>query len=578
MQPTYVTPAVSIPNPALGSSPLGTPVDIYRNPLPLANGSLLAVHSPVTQYDSNSGTAAAPKSRYAFHLRMLVSSGTTMVPDSSLTVTSPQNVNLSYYAGGSPITYSGAPLWELDPVEVIDRTASKPAQLNSSIAAVEQTVFDEEGVHAPTYQSYLRSGGLALVVGRNVTRRDAADRQQPFNLKVSWSATQTLGAAGKVYDIGWMQFFQADALRAYTFNGSNMSAPPQPGRRLMPVPLHGPALSEMPAVPGAPQGAVRLADDGSWAAVLPAGRALTWQLLDGTGALSQVKERMEVTFAPGEVRTCAVCHGVNSHDQAGNLGVPVTKPMALRPVLQFWKASHPPGSVQHIIASTNVLKGAGVATIAVSRTGGSTGPVSVDYSTADGTALAGTDYTASYGTLTWADGDTSSKSIAVPLLNNATIGPSKSLTVTLSNPLYATIGSAAVNTTTIAETPFKAWLYAYFGAAANTTSGPTADTDADGLPNLVEYATFQNPLASSSLPSAVTEGSNITLTYLRRDDLVLSGVTVAVEWTTDLKGTWSSNGVSETVLGNAGGIETVKASVPMNGNTQLFLRLRATSQ
>jgi hypothetical protein len=219
-----------------------------------------------------------------------------------------------------------------------------------------------------------------------------------------------------------------------------------------------------------------------------------------------------------------------------------------------------------------------VATIAVSRTGGSTGPVSVDFSTADGSALAGTDYTASYGTLTWADGDTSSKSITVPLLSNATIGPSKSLTVTLSNPLYATIGSAAVNTTTIAETPFKAWLYGYFGTAANTTSGPTADSDDDGLPNIVEYATSQNPLATSSLPAAITEGSNITLTYLRRNDLVLSGVTVAVEWTTDLKGTWSSNGVSETVLGNVGGIETVKASVPMNANTQLFLRLRMTSQ
>jgi hypothetical protein len=578
MQPAYLTPPVSIPNPALGSAPLGTPVDIYRNPVPLANGSLLAVHTPVTQYDSNSGTPTAPKSRYAFHLRMLVSNGTTMVPDSSLTVTSPQNVNLSYYAAGSLITYSGAPLWELDPVEVIDRTATKPAQLNSSIAAVEQSVFDEEGVHAPTYQNYLRNADLALVVGRNVTRRDAADRQQPFNLKVSWSTTQTVGAAGKIYDVGWMQFFQADALRAYTLNGANLNAPPQPGRRLMPVALHGAALNEMPAAPGAPPGAVKLADDGSWAAVLPAGRALTWQLLDGAGTSSQVKERMEVTFAPGEVRTCAVCHGVNSHDQAGNLGVPVTKPTALRSVLQYWKVNHPPGSIQHTATSTNVLKSAGLAAILVSRTGGSTGPASVDFSTADGTAVAGTDYTASYGTLTWADGDTSTKSIAIPLLNNPAIGPSKSLTVSLSNPLYATIGSAAVNTTTIAESPFKAWLYNYFGSAANTTSGPAADSDGDGLPNLIEYVTSQNPLVSSSLLSVVPEGQNLTLTYLRRDDLALSNVTVAVEWTTDFQGAWNTIGVSETVLGKVGGIETVKASVPMNGKTKLFLRLHATAQ
>jgi hypothetical protein len=42
----------------------------------------------------------------------------------------------------------------------------------------------------------------------------------------------------------------------------------------------------------------------------------------------------------------------------------------------------------------------------VTRGGGKTEAVTVDYATADGTAAAGTDYTAVSGTLTFASGDT----------------------------------------------------------------------------------------------------------------------------------------------------------------------------
>src|SRR5262249_14126243 len=157
---------------------------------------------------------------------------------------------------------------------------------------------------------------------------------------------------------------------AYTHNGGNPNALPAPGRRVMPVPLHD-TLSEMPTVQGAPAGSVKIGDDGSWAAIVPAGRALTWQMLNGAATQAQVRERYEVTFAPGEVRTCAVCHGVNTADQAGNLGAPVNKPDALRTLLQFWRTNHPPGAVQHANSSANVLKNAGTAMLSVTRTGGS---------------------------------------------------------------------------------------------------------------------------------------------------------------------------------------------------------------
>lgn len=53
----------------------------------------------------------------------------------------------------------------------------------------------------------------------------------------------------------------------------------------------------------------------------------------------------------------------------------------------------------------------------VRRTGGSTGQLSVDYRTVDLSAAAGSDYVATSGTVTWADGDPGDKTISITVLN-----------------------------------------------------------------------------------------------------------------------------------------------------------------
>ena len=577
MQITYVTPFVIVPNTALGASPLGTAADIYRNPLPLSNNSLLAVHAAVKQYDSNIGADGQhPLSRYDFKLKMLMTSGANMVPDNSVVLITPHNVSLNYYASGALITYNNAPLWELDPVEVVPR--NPPVQLGTSVASVEQTVFAEEGVDLPTDQTNLRNQYMAMVVNRNSTRRDAADKQQPYNLKVSWSATQTLGAGGKIYDIGWVQILQADAIRGFT-HSSNANATPQPGRRMLPIPLHD-TTSEMPTVAGAPAGAVKIGNDGSWAAMLPAGRAVTWHMMDGTATKSQVKERYWVSFAPGEVRTCAVCHGVNTVDQAGNLGVPANKPSALRDLLQYWKGNNPPGSMQHTAASVTALKNAGSATLHVARTGGSTGPVTASF-TLSGSAVAGVDYTAPVSTsLTWADGDTADKLIALPLLNPATIAASKTVIATLSNPVNGSLGAQTVSTLTLQEPPFQSWLFDAFGSNANNLAiaDDTADPDHDGMENLLEYGLNANPNLSSATAQPAGGVQKIggidylTLTYVR--DTSKTDLTYQAESSASLgAGSWSP--LADSITGTAGVLETHLAKVPV-GAGAAFLRLRVT--
>jgi hypothetical protein len=81
------------------------------------------------------------------------------------------------------------------------------------------------------------------------------------------------------------------------------------------------------------------------AAIVPARRAMSWQLTDtnGTGV---VRERYWITFQPGEVRTCASCHGVNTVDQA-NHPPPTNTPLALVSLLNYWKTN---ATVQTAIA------------------------------------------------------------------------------------------------------------------------------------------------------------------------------------------------------------------------------------
>ena len=301
----------------------------YRNPLSLSDGSLIAGHTPETRAEHNDGTDTAPLSRYAFRLKLLKSQNGYFVPDVPLT--SGITNNLIWWSPDVRISYSG-PMWELDPAEV--RTRPRPARLVSALQGPEQQIFAQEGVDPATFQAYLTDRDLALIVSRNVTGRDGGDQQQPYNLRVP-GGVQTIAKSGKIYDIAYMQYFQADLLRGVGLRNSSPGA----GRRVLAQMLHEPLADNVPAVGAtAPAGSVSIALDGSVAAIVPARRAMTWQTTD-TNGVPVVRERYWLTFQPGEVRVCANCHGVNRKDQAGNPPA-VNPPEALRTLLRQWKSNN----------------------------------------------------------------------------------------------------------------------------------------------------------------------------------------------------------------------------------------------
>ena len=88
-----------------------------------------------------------------------------------------------------------------------------------------------------------------------------------------------------------------------------------------------------------------------------------------------------------------------------------------------------------------VAEGAGQAVISVERSHGDSGAVSVAYRTADGTATAGADYTATSGVLSWASGDESTKSFTVAVRADELGEASEDVVLVLSDPT----GSATVD-------------------------------------------------------------------------------------------------------------------------------------
>ncbi|MDP4219407.1 MAG: hypothetical protein Q8896_03140, partial [Bacteroidota bacterium] len=340
---SYITDKSTVTAPSEGTPPDPNSSGHYRNPLPLSNGKLLAVHAPETHGDRNIGSQSHPISRYDFRIKTMKKAGAMWVADSAITPGISKTV--SYWDPDTLVTYSGA-LWELDPVEV--RPRQIPQKRSSTLAQPEHQVFVEEGVDELIFRNYLKQNDLAMLVSRNITHRDNSDHQQPYFLKVHNSETESANAHGKIYDVAHIELYQADQLRGMTLGNPT----PIPGRRVLAEFMHDTAVTFNPPLAGEKQNSVKIAPDGSFAAFVPTRRAITWELTDST-FIPVVRERYWVTTQPGEIRVCASCHGTNDDALLHVDPPPQNKPEALRAILKFWKSSHAPLSVDLIAPPTD---------------------------------------------------------------------------------------------------------------------------------------------------------------------------------------------------------------------------------
>jgi hypothetical protein len=108
------------------------------------------------------------------------------------------------------------------------------------------------------------------------------------------------------------------------------------------------------------------------------------------------------------------------------------------------------GQLSFLAPTYAVNQSAGTVVITASRVDGSSGAVTVDYKTANGTASAGTDYTSSNGTLSWKNGDSTNKTFMVPIANSNPFAGSKIFTIELLTPSgTAMLGTPSTATVTI---------------------------------------------------------------------------------------------------------------------------------
>ncbi|MBD8526707.1 hypothetical protein [Pseudomarimonas arenosa] len=312
-----------------GTTPSPNHSGHYRDPIVLSDGRIIAAHATEQGTAGNNGTTANPIPRYQFRLRVVSGASGTMTATEALTpgISKP----IQFWDPDTLVSYSGN-LWELQPVEV--RAKNVPPDTAFVSQAPEQDAYSLEGVSEQQFRAFLKQRGLAVLVMRNVTTRDDADEQQPYNLRVP-GGVQSAPSGGTLYDISHMQFFQGDQIRGIGGIGT-----PRPGRRVLAQVMHdSQAMSLNATAPGAPAGSTAIFADGSVAAYVPTRRALSWQATDA-GGTAVVRERYWLSFQPGEVRACDGCHGVNTVSHTGQTAAQNTA-LAFRDLLARWKLSAP---------------------------------------------------------------------------------------------------------------------------------------------------------------------------------------------------------------------------------------------
>jgi len=183
-----------------------------------------------------------------------------------------------------------------------------------------------------------------------------------------------------------------------------------------------------------------LIDFYSNAACDPAGNGEGARLFDTTGVTTDVDGNASINFTSSSVLASGRVITATATDPAGNTSE-----------FSPCDSSKASGNIQFSSSTYTVLEDVGNAVITVIRVGGSKGTLSVNYSTADGTATAGSDYTAVSGTLVFADGETS-KTFTIPIANDGVSEPDETVQLLLNGVTdLETLGSIPTATMIIQD-------------------------------------------------------------------------------------------------------------------------------
>jgi parallel beta-helix repeat protein len=187
-----------------------------------------------------------------------------------------------------------------------------------------------------------------------------------------------------------------------------------------------------------------------------------------------------------------------------------------------------PGVLSFASAIISAKENAGCVVVAVHRTDGNSGEVTVHYATVGGTATPGVDYTPTSGTLTFADGETT-ETFCVPVLNDSVIEGTETIGLLLSDATGGALlnnGSSVLNVSNtdfvsadyFPASPGSTWSYQVNGSGSSNMTVLSAPTVING----VATAAYQDSLGYKEFYTA--DGNGVRLHGLFMPNVPIQGL------------------------------------------------------
>jgi hypothetical protein len=151
------------------------------------------------------------------------------------------------------------------------------------------------------------------------------------------------------------------------------------------------------------------------------------------------------------------------------------------------------------------------------------------------------------------------------------------LRLSATNSFGETSRTLSVTAAGTALTNLETWRRQHFGTLSNIGSAANnADPNNDGENNLLEFATGQDPRASTRVVGTLEKtATNLEYTYVRSKAAVEDGVSFSVEYGHLLMPPWTSASPG-TVIADDGALQTVRAQIPASPSGRRFVRLKVS--
>jgi N-acetylneuraminic acid mutarotase len=226
----------------------------------------------------------------------------------------------------------------------------------------------------------------------------------------------------------------------------------------------------------------------------------------------------------------------------------------------------PAGSLQFSSSQYTTNENVGIFNVTVNRVSGAGGTVTANYATSNGTAMAGSDYTAANGTLVFPEGQTST-TFAVPITWDTVNEGTETVNLTISNPTGgATLGTpttAVLRINNIARTCPTSFTVNDLGDAEDASLGDNICATAGGACTLRAATREAN---ASTVCSPLTINFSVTGTItLQGGDIFLVHPDLTIQGPGANLLTISGNQASRVFFTNSNATATIKDLTIANG-------------